>query len=164
METLRFSLDPGEHDRITMVLKAVFGVVCIAAAIITLIVMAGSGHLNLNSLAAIAFIGLFGIWLLATGLGLTERYVTVSGDTIVLKDRAYAPSMIIRSSDLREIGFSQLKITFRLKTEKVIALRLGTYYRENSFRLMEAVEQFCSSNGILTTGINTDAKDPEYEN
>lgn len=164
MEGLKFNLDSGEHDKTSRVLKALFGVLCIAAAIATGVMMAGTDKMTTNSYIAISFLALFGIWLIISGLGLTERYLTVSGDTIILKDRAYAPARIIRASDLRELEFSQLKITFRLKTEMAIPLRLGTYYRENSFRLMEAMEQFCTSNGILTKGIQTEEEDAGNEN
>lgn len=164
MESQKFSLDPGEHDRISLVMKTIFGVVCIAAAIITAIVIAGSGHLNMNNIAVTVFLGLFGIWLLTTGLGLTQRYMTLSGDSIILKDSAYSAARTIKAEDVREIEFSQLKIRFTMKTEKVISLRLGAFYRENSLRLMEAVEQFCTSNAIVVRGINADMKDAGHEN
>jgi len=87
METQRFSLDTGEHDRISLIARTIFGVVCIAAAIITTVKMAGSGLLNMNNIAAIVFLGLFGIWLLATGLGLTQRHMTLAGDNRFKKER-----------------------------------------------------------------------------
>ena len=163
METQRFSLDTGEHDGISLIARTIFGVVCIAAAIITTVKMAGSGLLNMNNIAAIVFLGLFGIWLLATGLGLTQRHMTLAGDSIVLKKSAYSPARTIKAADIREIEFSQLRITFTLKTGKIIALQLGLLYRESSLRLMEAVEQFCTSNGIVARGIESDMNNTIHE-
>lgn len=163
MESQRFTLDSGEHDRLSQVAKAIFGVVCLTAAIITTVRMANSGHLNMNNIAAIAFLGLFGIWLLIMGLGMTQRYMTLSGDSIILKKSAFSPARTIMAADVREIEFSQMKITFILKTGKVIALRLGLLYRESSLRLMEAVERFCTSNRIVARGIENNIKNSVHE-
>ena len=163
MESLKFNLDSGEHDRISRILKALFGVVCIGVAITTGIMMTGSDKMTTNNLIAIAFLGLFGIWLLLSGLGLTERYLTLSGNKIVIRDRAYSPARSIIASDLRMVEFSQLKITFLLKSEELVALRLGTYYRENSLKIMETLENFCASNSILTKGLLTEGKENTHE-
>ncbi len=153
METRKFRLDPGEHDSVTRVMKALFGIICIASAIVTAFIMSRSGQLTSGTIAAIAFLFLFGVWLVLAGFGLTERYVTVSDEAITIKDRLHAPARILKASDLKEIEFSQLKMTFSLKTGGVIPLRLGAYYRENSLRLMEAVEDFCAFNDLKTKGI-----------
>lgn len=126
--------------------------------------MAGSGLLNMNNIAAMVFLGLVGLWLLATGLGLTQRYMTLSGNSIVLKKSAYSPARIIMAADVSEIEFSQMRITFTLKTGKIIALQLGLLYRESSLRLMEAVEQFCTSNRIVARGIESDKNNTVHEN
>ena len=163
MKSQRFNLDPGENDRINRILKALFGLVCIAAAITTGIMMTGSDKLTTNSFIAIAFMGLIGISLLISGLGLTERFLTLTGDTIILRDKVYAPARTISVSDLRKVEFSQLKITFILKSEELVALRLGTYYRENSLKIMETLENFCASNSILTKGLLTEGKENTHE-
>lgn len=164
MESLRFNLDPGENDRTSRILKALFGVVCMAAAVTTGIMTTGSDKMTTNSFIAIAFIGLVGIWLLISGLGLTERYLALSVDKIVLRDRAYAPARTINASDLRKVMFSQLKITFMLKSEEVISLRLGTFYSESSVRIMEAIEKFCASNSVLAEGLAPDGEGAGHEN
>ncbi len=164
MESQRFNLDPGENDRINRTLKALFGVVCIAAAITTGIMMTGSDKLTTNSIIAIAFMGLIGISLLISGLGLTERFLTLSGGTIILRDKVYTPARTISASDLRKVEFSQLKVAFYLKSEEVISLRLGTFYRESSVRIMEALEKFCASNGVLTEGLPPFREDDGHEN
>ena len=164
MKSQRFNLDPGENDRINRILKALFGLVCIAAAITTGIMLTGSDKLTTNSFIAIAFMGLIGISLLISGLGLTERFLTLTGDTIILRDKVYAPARTISVSDLRKVEFSQLKVAFYLKSEEVISLRLGTFYRESPVRIMEALEKFCASNGVLTEGLPSNRDDDGHEN
>ena len=80
-----------------------------------------------------------------------------------MKKSAYSSARTIKAADIREIEFSQLRITFTLKTGKIIALQLGLLYRESSLRLMEAVEQFCTSNGIVARGIESDMNNTIHE-
>ena len=115
-----------------------------------------SGALTRNTWIADAFLFFFGVWLALKGTGLTDRYAVISDNEIVLKDKFYAPAMIIRASDITKAGFGQLKITLFLRTGKIIPLRLGTFYRESSLELMETAEAFCNANGIPTSGIITD--------
>jgi hypothetical protein len=163
MESRKFRLDPGENNSFTRVLKAVFGVICIGAAIVTAVVMGRSGNISSGNIVAIVFMVLFGLWVILAGFGLTERYMIISGDTITLKDRVYSPARILRTSDIREIEFSQLKITFFLISGEVLPLRLGAYYRESSLRLMEAVEDFCIVNRLATRGIKSEKGDEVHE-
>lgn len=155
MQTQRFNLDLSENNSVSRILKSIFGIICIAVAIILSVMMQQSGESTLSTWVAVAFLFLFGVWLVLKVTGLTDRYVAISDGEIVLKDKFYTPAMVIRASDLEKTGFSQLKVSFFLSSGKVIALRLGTYYRDNSFKLMEAIEEFCNLNGIPATGINS---------
>ena len=156
METRRFNLDLSENNRVSRILKSIFGIICIAVALILSLMMQRSGESTYSTWIAVAFLFLFGVWLVLKVTGLTDRFVVISESEIVLKDKFYSPALVIRASDLEKTGFSQLMISFFLRSGKVIALRLGTYYRENSFKLMEVVEEFCNLNGIPATGINSD--------
>jgi hypothetical protein len=155
METRRFNLDLSENNRVNRILKPISGIICIAVALILALMMHRSGESTWSTWIAVAFLFFFGVWLVLKGTGMTDRYVVISENEIELKDKFYARAMVIKASDLEKTGFGQLKISFIISTGKVIALRLGTYYRDNSFKLMEAVEEFCNLNRIPTTGINT---------
>lgn len=155
METQRFNLDLSENNRVSRILKSIFGIICIAVALFLAVMMHRSGQSTRSTWIAVAFLFLFGVWLVLKVTGLTDRYIVISESEIVLKDKFYSPAMIIRASDLEKTGFSQLKISFFPSAGRVIALRLGTYYRDNSFKLMQAVEEFCNLNGIPTKGINS---------
>jgi len=155
METRRFNLDLSENNSVSRILKSISGIICIAVALTLALMMHRSGQSTGSTWIAVAFLFFFGVWLLLKATGLTDRYVIISASEIFLKDKFYSPAVVIRASDLEKTGFSQLKISFFLSSGKVIALRLGTYYRDNSFKLMEAIEEFCNLNGITTTGIST---------
>ncbi len=146
----KFILDTGDHDRISRVLKGVFGVVSIAVAAVTAVVMYRSGQVTTGSIVAVAFLFLFGIWLIMNGLGVTERYLVIADDTITIRDRVYASARVLTAAEIKEAGFSQLRITLILKSGERLTLRLGAFYRENSFHLMDAVSRFCADNGIAT--------------
>jgi len=155
METRRFNLDLSENNRVNRILKLISGIICIVIALILAVMMHRSGESTRNTWIAVVFLFSFGVWLVLKGAGMIDRYVIFSENEIVLKDKFYAPALVIKASDLEKTGFGQLKISLFLRTGKVVALRLGTYYRENSLKLMEAAEEFCNLKGIPTTGINT---------
>ncbi|NLE34872.1 MAG: hypothetical protein GX622_07200 [Bacteroidales bacterium] len=163
METRKFKLDTGEHDTITRVVKTLFGIICIAFAVVTAVIVYRSDRMSTGNVAAVVFLLLFGIWLVLAGFGLTERYVEISGDSVTLKDRFLVPARSLKPSDIKVIEFGQLKISFLLMSGEVLPLRLGTYYRENSFMLMEAVEEFCLLNNLATKGIKPKNDDQAYE-
>lgn len=158
MEIRRFNLDLAENDSVSRILKSIFGIICIAVALILSLMIYRSGESTWSTWVAIVFLFLFGVWLLLKATGLTDRYVIITESEIILKDKFYSPALVIKASDLTKTGFGHLKISFFLSGGKVIALRLGTYYRDNSLKLMEAVEEFCNLNGIQASGINTNEK------
>ncbi len=154
METRRFNLDLSENGKVNRILKLISGIICMVVALILAVMMYRSGEATRNTWIAAAFLFFFGVWLAFKGTGVTDRYVVISENEIVLKDKFYAPALVIRASDIEKAGFGQLKVSFSLRAGRVIALRLGTYYRENSLKLMEATEEFCNLNGIPVTGIS----------
>ncbi len=163
METRRFNLDLSDNNSVSRILKSIFGIICITIAIILSLMIHRSGESTWSTWVAIVFLFLFGVWLVLKVTGLTDRYVIISENEIILKDKFYSPALVIKATDLKKTGFGQLKISFFLSMEKEIALRLGTYYRDNSLKIMEAVEEFCNLNGIPATGINTNEESHDKE-
>jgi len=155
METQRFNLDLSENNSVNRILKSIFGIICIVVSLVLTMMIHRSGQSTWSTWIAVGFLFIFGIWMVLKVTGLTDRFAVISENEIILKDKFYSPALAIKASDLEKTGFGQLKITFYLSSGKVIVLRLGTYYRENSMELMEAVEEFCNLNRIPTTGINS---------
>lgn len=163
METRKFRLDTADHDTITRLLKAFFGIICIIVAVITAILTTGDGNMTTGTVAALTFLFLFGVWLILAGSGLTERYMTISGDAIILKESMLSRPRRLKASDIRMIEFSQLKVSFFLEGGEIIHLRLGAYYRESSLSLMETLEEYSSVYGVSTKGIRQDKEDGNHE-
>ncbi len=163
METRKFRLDTAEHDTVTRLLKAFFGIVCFVSSIVTFVVMSRAGQLPTVTIAAIVFLFLFGVWLILAGSGLTERYMIISGDVIILKESLLSRARRLKASGIRMIEFSQLKVSFFLEGGEVIHLRLGAYYRESSLRLMETMEEYSSLYGVATKGIIPDNEEGNHE-
>ncbi len=159
----KFKLDPGENDRISRIFKVLFGVICIVAAIITAIVMSSSVNVTSGSIIALLFLLLFGIWLILGGMGYTERYVTIADEMITLKEKVYAPARRIKAAEIGEVAFGQMRITFVLTSGEKVILRLGTFYRESSFRLMDAVYDFCAQHGVMTSDAEGTEEGPDHE-
>ncbi|MEZ4998949.1 MAG: hypothetical protein R2758_16330 [Bacteroidales bacterium] len=48
METRKFRLDTAEHDTVTRLLKAFFGIVCFVSSIVTFVVIVKQGSYQLS--------------------------------------------------------------------------------------------------------------------
>ncbi len=97
------------------------------------------------------FLLLFGLWMIGSGLGFTERYIRIGNERIVLRQDFYRPAVVFTSATLRAVEFRPLVIDF-FTGKKKLSLRLGAYYPERSASIMEAVEGFCRQHGIEIRG------------
>jgi hypothetical protein len=153
MTETRYSIDLHENTRTGRLLKAALGIVCLAVAVWFLFSIRGTAASLGTAWIAIVFLLLFSIWLIGSGFGLTERYITVGDERIILKRDFYRPPVIFTISSLKAVEFRPLLITF-FSGERKTSLRMGAYYPEHSAAIMEAVEAFCRQHGIGILGDN----------
>jgi len=149
----RYSIDLHEYTKTGRLLKAALGIICLAVAVWFLISIRGTAASVGTAWIATAFLLLFSVWLIGSGFGLTQRYITVGNGRIILKRDFYRPPVIFTSSSLKAVEFRPLLIIF-FSGEKKISLRMGAYYPERSGAVMEAVEGFCRDHNIEIRGDN----------
>jgi hypothetical protein len=147
MTETRYSIDLHENTRSGRLLKAALGVVCLAVAVWFLFSIIGTAASIGTAWIATGFLLLFSVWLIGSGFGLTERYITVGNERIILKRDFYRPPVTFTSSSLKAVRFGPLLITF-FTGDKKITLMMGAYYPERSAAIMEAVDEFCRQHGI----------------
>jgi hypothetical protein len=151
MEETKFNIDLHEDKKAGKILRILFGVACLAAATGFMYSIRGTASSTASAWIATAFLMLFGLWMIASGLGYTRRYIIISGEKIILRQEFYRPPLIFTPSNLKAVEFKPLTIGF-LTANGTIKLRLGTYYPENTASIMEAVEDFCIRNNIEIRG------------
>lgn len=151
MTETRFNIDLHEENKAGKLLRIIFGVACLAAAVWYMYSIRGTVSSTGSSWIATAFLLFFGLWMIASGLGYTRRYIIVGEDRITLRQEFYRPPVILTSSVLKAVEFKPLTVVFRTTTGS-ISLRLGTYYPEHTTTVMVALEEFCKRNNIEVTG------------
>jgi hypothetical protein len=153
MADTRYSLELHENTRAERVVRIALGVVCLAGAIWFIFSIRGTAASAGTAWIATGFLLVFSLWLIASGSGYTERFITISDTKVILKHNIYLPAMIFTSSSLKYVEFKALSVDFCTGKKKV-TLRLGNYYQERSVAIMEAIEAFCTGNGIEARGLD----------
>jgi hypothetical protein len=153
----RYNIDLQENTRLGKILRITLGIICIIATIWFMVSIRGTAASVTTAWIAILFLFLFSLWLLGSGLGLTDRYITVGEKRIMLRQSLLKPPVIFTSSTLTYVEFKPLAIDFCTKDNRV-TLKLGAYYPEHSASVLTAVEEFCKGNGIETRGLEPEDK------
>jgi len=153
MAETRYNIDLHEDNKPGKILRIIFGVACLAVSVWYMYSIRGTVSSTGSAWIATAFLLLFGMWMIASGLGYTRRYITVGEDRIILRQEFYRPPAILTTATLKAVEFKPLTIVFRT-TSGSISLRLGTYYPEHTATVIGAVEEFCKHNNIDVIGEN----------
>jgi len=151
MTEKRYNIDLQEENRTGKILRTVFGIACLVVAGWYMYSIMGTAASTGSAWIAVGFLLLFGLWMIASGLGYTRRYITISDDRIILRQEFYRPPVIFTPASLKSVDFKPLTISFITETGRII-LRLGTYYPGHTASILEAVEEFCKLNRIEITG------------
>ena len=151
MAETRYNLDLHENTKAGRVFRIAIGIVSLAGAIWFTFSIRGTAASLGTAWIATGFLLAFALWMIASGSGYTERFITIGDTKIVLKHNTYKPAVTFTPASLIYIEFKALSIDFCTDKKKV-TLRLGNYYQEQSVKVMEAVEAFCISNSIETRG------------
>ena len=151
MKEERYNIDLKETTKLGKILRIALGIICLIATVWFLFTIRGTAASVATAWIAVAFLCLFSLWLIGSGLGITDSYITVGDDRIVLRQNFLKPPVVFTASALKHIEFKSLTIEFCASSEKV-TLRLGTYYPGHSANIMEAIEKFCSNNGVKLKG------------
>jgi hypothetical protein len=155
MKDERYNIDLKETTKLGKILRIILGIICLMATVWFLFTIRGTAASIATAWIAVAFLCLFSLWLIGSGLGVTDRYITVGDDRIILRQNFLKPPVVFTSSKLKYIEFRPLTIEFCTSGGKMI-LRLGTYYPGHSAGIMEAVEKFCINNGVEIKGLESE--------
>jgi hypothetical protein len=158
MAEIKYSIELHENANTGKTLRILLGVACLAVSVWFMYSIRGTAASVGTSWLATGFLLLFGIWMIATGLGYTERYITVGDDRIVLRQYFYRKPVTFSPSTLRAVEFRPVVIEFLTETGKR-TLRMGTTYPDRTASIMEAVKQFCNRHGIEVIGALTDEQE-----
>jgi hypothetical protein len=158
MEPEKISLDVRESTKILRYFQLFFSLVCFVVAVWIFMKLVSTGTMSGSNLIAVAFILLFGIWELTSGLGITQRYIVFSGESITLKHRYFAKPAIYNCSNIKSVVFRPLSFIITCNDGKKTAVKLGNYYQERTLKILESASNFCKTNQIATEGLEQENK------
>lgn len=147
MDEKKYNIDLYETTKLGRVLRVSLGIISLAATGWFIYNVSGTQATEGTAWIAMAFLLVFSIWLIASGLGYADRYIIVSAEKITLRRNMIIPSVIFTPENLKRIELLPLTIRFHTDGRKV-TLKLGTYYPEHSAEILKAVESFCLRNKI----------------
>lgn len=151
MKETRYNIDLHENKKPGRIGRIILGFACLGVTGWYIFSITGTPASSGSAWAATGFLMLFGLWMIASGLGYTSRYITVAEDKITLRQEFYRLPVIFTPGSLIAVEFRPLTVIFTTKSGSV-SLHLGTYYPENTARIMEAVEEFCKLNSVDIRG------------
>lgn len=148
MEKQYFSLQLSENNKLTKIVRILFGIVCMAVAVFWMIynikLLKADGTLWIT----IIFLSGFGIYQIFWGLGYTIKFIEISPDYIRLKKNAILPVVHMPVGELEKIEFLTLNVIFFLKSKRRVHLRFGTTYHETNEKIVNAIIGFAEANNI----------------
>lgn len=143
-----FSLELNENNKVTKILRILFGVVCVAVSIFWLIFNIKSLKSDGTLWITIIFLSGFGFYQIWAGLGYATKFIEIGSDYIRLKKSAMLPATLISAGNIEKIELFPLNVIFFLKSRQKTLLRFGTTYPERMELTKNALIEFASSNNI----------------
>ena len=150
MNERRFNIDLYETSKPGRILRVTLGAVCVVATGWFVLNISGTEASTASAWIAVIFLFLVSLWLIASGLGYTDRFIIIAEQQITLRKNRIASPAIFTAVNLKRVELMPLSVIFFTEAGK-LSLKLGTYYPEHSAAIMEAVEEFCSRNNIEIT-------------
>lgn len=148
MEKKYFFLEIRENPHAVKVIQIVFGIICIAVAIVWLIHNISSVKSDSTLWITIAFLTGFGAYQVLAGFGKTDRYIETGPEKIVLKQNSFLPKIELRASDLSAIEIFPLSIVFRFRNKKKLIFRFGLSNIEIIDPVKDEIVDFAALNSI----------------
>jgi hypothetical protein len=148
MEKKYFSLGISENNKLTNLVKIVFGIACIAIAVIWAIYNIKSIKADVTLWITISFLSGFGFYQLWSGFGYAVTFIELTKGKIQIKKNSMLPSVEIDADQIDKIELFPLSLVIIRKSSKNILLRFGTTYPEMVKSTKDAIVEFASSNNI----------------
>ena len=148
METKYFSLGTGESNKLVNIIRLIFGVVCIAIAMLWMIFNIRSFKSDGTLWITIVFLTGFGFYQIWAGLGRAIRFIEIDQDKIILKKNSLLPFKELKAGEIKKIEVFPLSLIIYLHGDRKTILRFGTTYTDNIDPIKCEIEQFASGNNI----------------
>lgn len=148
MEPKYFPLDSATLNKPMRIMHMALGILSVAIAIAWAVIYSKSVEGNYSSWITLAFLVLFGIFQILTGLGKTVKFMIVKNDSLYLKTNSVLPGITITANSIDKIEIYSLNINFTIKNQGKKVIRFGTTAGSSIGPVHEELILFAQRNGV----------------
>jgi uncharacterized protein YlzI (FlbEa/FlbD family) len=149
MEKEYYSLEINENNKLTRIIRILFGIVCLAVAIIWLVFNMIAIEADTTLWITIILLSSFGFYQIWAGLGYAKVFIEIGPESIRLKKNPFLPQVYMIAEDIEKIELFPLNMIFFLKSGKKIILRFGVTYPEMIEKIKDSIIGFSGSNQTI---------------
>lgn len=148
MEKRYFPLGDTDERKLVRILRASFGIACIAVAAWWVNFSISSRKFDWSLWVTVLFLLGFGLYQVWAGAGKTARFIEFGAEKIRLKKSSLFPPVEWNHSDIIKIELFPLSILFFMRTGEKKLLRLGTVNYETNERIVDELIRFAGDHSI----------------
>ncbi len=141
-------LDDRPDKKIIRIIMVLFGILClITSSWWALYLVKYPGNENVFWIAT-AFLLLFGLYQIYSGLGFAARYIKIEGQQLTIRQNSIAPSRIFGSDKIEKIEIGTMDIVINLSDGGRYRIKLGLKYPDLGENIKERIIEFATENRI----------------
>jgi len=148
MDIKYFSLSTNENSKIINIIRIVFGIICIAVAVLWISFNVRLLKTDDTLWITILFLSGFGFYQVWSGLGKATKFIEIGPDYISLKKNPILSPVKMTASMIEKIDIYPLNLVIFLKSGKKIMLRFGTTFQETNELVKDGIMEFGELNNI----------------
>lgn len=148
MDKTHFPLGDTDERKLVRILRATFGIACIAVAAWWINFSLKSHKFDWSLWVTVFFLIGFGLYQVWAGAGKTARFIEFRGDVLRLKKNALLPPEEWNHAQIEKIEIFPLSIVFFIKAGKKNLLRLGTVNYETNEKIVDELSRFADYHNI----------------
>lgn len=148
MEKTYFPLGDTDERKLARILRASFGIACIAIAAWWVNFSLKSQKFDWSLWVTVLFLVGFGLYQVWAGAGKTTRFIEIEAEKIRLKKSSLFPPVEWNHSDISRIELFPLSILFFMRSGEKKLLRLGTVNYETNEKIVDELVRFVEEHNI----------------
>ena len=148
MEKKYFSLEVRDDNRLTDLIRILFGLICCGIGVFWVIYNFRSVKADRTQWITIAFLLCFGFFQIYSGLGLAKKFIELNSNNIRLKKNSLLPEVDLPSDQIEKIELFPLKVQFFIRSGKKILLRFGISDPDKVELIKAEIIRFADSNRL----------------
>jgi hypothetical protein len=148
MEKGYFSLEMREDNRLTKIIRILFGIVLLIIAVFWSFYNFKSVKADGTLWITLIFLIAFGLFQILTGFGFTKTFIELNNNNIRLKKQSLLPPVVLHTEQIEGIELFPFKVHFLLVSGKKVLLRFGISDPDKVDLIKAEILSFADANNL----------------